>query len=149
EETTAAYIELDLAGERWDANVGLRLVKTQTTAQAWDAKILSVVEFGAFNYSAVYDEPSSVYQESEYTYALPTANFTWRCAGDLRLRRGAAKTMARPAVSQLAPTNTTESVSWGEFAQIYGGNAELEPYSAEQADASLEWYFAENSIANF
>ncbi|MDH7453801.1 TonB-dependent receptor [Luteimonas composti] len=148
EETTAAYIELDLAGERWDANVGLRLVKTQTTAQAWDARILDIVEFGAFNYSVVYDEPSSVYQESEYTYALPTANFTWRFTDDLQLRLGAAKTMARPAVSQLAPTNTTESVAWGEFTQIYGGNAELKPYSAEQADASLEWYFSENSIAN-
>nr|WP_238345792.1 TonB-dependent receptor [Luteimonas saliphila] len=149
EKTLASYIELDLSGDRWSGNAGLRLVKTRTTAQAWDARILSIVEFGAFNYSAVYDEPSSVYQESEYTYALPTANFTWRFTDDLQLRLGAAKTMARPAVSQLAPTNTTESVSWGEFTQIYGGNAELEPYSARQADASLEWYFAENSIANF
>ncbi|TYT27602.1 TonB-dependent receptor [Luteimonas viscosa] len=149
EKTLASYIELDLSGERWSGNVGLRLVKTRTTAQAWDAEILSIVEFGAFNYSAVYAEPSSVYQESEYTYALPTANFTWRFTDDLQLRLGAAKTMARPAVSQLAPTNTTESVAWGEFTQIYGGNAELEPYSAKQADASLEWYFAENSIANF
>src|SRR5690606_35822606 len=148
EKTLASYIELDLAGDRWDANVGLRLVKTRTTAQAWDAKILSIVEFGAFNYSAVYDEPSSVYQEAEYTYALPTANFIWRFTDELQLRLGAAKTMARPAVSQLAPTNTTESVSWGEFTQIYGGNADLKPYSAKQADASLEWYFSENSIAN-
>src|SRR5690606_35342151 len=149
EKTLASYIELDLAGDRWDANVGLRLVKTRTTAQAWDAKILSIVEFGAFNYSAVYDEPSSVYQESDYTFVLPTANFTWHFTDSLQLRLGAAKTMARPAVSQLAPTNTTESVSWGEFTQIYGGNAELKPYSARQADASLEWYFAENSIFNF
>lgn len=149
EKTLASYIELDLAGDRWDGNVGLRLVKTKTTAQAWDAQILSIIEFGAFNYTAVYDEPSSVYQEADYTYALPTANFTWHFTDDLQLRLGAAKTMARPAVSQLAPTNTTESVSWGEFTQIYGGNAELKPYSARQADASLEWYFAENSIANF
>lgn len=149
EKTNAAYIELDLAGDRWEGNAGLRLVKTQTTAQAWDAKILSIVEFGAFNYSAVYDEPSSVYQEAEYTYALPTANFTWHFTDELQLRLGAAKTMARPAVSQLAPTNTTESVSWGEFTQIYGGNAELKPYTARQGDVSLEWYFSENSIANF
>jgi len=149
EKTLASYIEFDLSGDRWDGNAGLRLVKTKTTAQAWDAQILSIVEFGAFNYSAVYDEPSSVYQESDYTFVLPTANFTWHFTDNLQLRLGAAKTMARPAVSQLAPTNTTESVSWGEFTQIYGGNAELKPYSARQADASLEWYFAENSIFNF
>lgn len=148
EKTTAGYIELDLGGERWDGNVGVRLVNTRTTAQAWDAHILSIVEFGAFNYTAVYDEPTEVYQEAEYTYVLPTANFTWHFTDDLQLRLGAARTMARPAVSQLAPTNTTESVSWGEFTQIYGGNAELKPYTANQADASLEWYFAENSIFN-
>jgi len=149
EKTDAGYIELDFAGDRWDGNLGLRLVKTRTSAQAWDARILRIIENGAFNYTAVYDEPTSVYQEAEYTYALPSANFTWHFTDDLQLRLGAAKTMARPAVSQLAPTNTTESVSWGEFTQIYGGNAELQPYSAKQGDASLEWYFSENSIANF
>ena len=56
--------------------------------------------------------------------------------------------MARPSVEQLAPTNTTESVSWGEFTQIYGGNADLKPYTAKQGDVSLEWYFDENSIVN-
>jgi iron complex outermembrane recepter protein len=64
------------------------------------------------------------------------------------LRAGVAKTMARPPVDQLAPTNTTESVSWGEFTQVYGGNVDLKPYAAKQGDLSLEWYFAEHSIAN-
>ena len=79
---------------------------------------------------------------------LPSANFTWHFTDALQLRLGAAKTMARPPVDQLAPTNTTESVSWGEFTQIYGGNVDLKPYSAAQGDMSLEWYFAEHSIAN-
>ena len=56
--------------------------------------------------------------------------------------------MARPPVDKLAPTNTTASVSWGEFTQIFGGNVDLQPYSAKQADISLEWYFSENSIFN-
>lgn len=149
EKTWSGYVELEMSSERWDANAGVRLVKTSTTAQAWDAKITSIVENGAWNYTATYAEPSSVYQTSDYTYALPSGNFTWHFSDDLMLRLGAAKTMARPAVSTLAPTNTTESVSWGEFTQIYGGNAELKPYTANQADASLEWYFAENSIFNF
>ncbi|RRN81121.1 TonB-dependent receptor [Pseudoxanthomonas sp. SGD-10] len=149
EKTWTGYVELEMAGERWDANAGVRLVKTRTTAQAWDAKITKIVENGAWNYTATYAEPSSIYQTSDYTYALPSANFSWHFSDDLLLRLGAAKTMARPAVSTLAPTNTTESVSWGEFTQIYGGNAELKPYTANQADASLEWYFAENSIFNF
>lgn len=148
EKTRAAYLQADLSGERWDGNIGLRLVNTRTTSEAWDAPIESITENGAFNYTANYADPTAVMQNAEYTYVLPAANFIWHFTDDLQLRLGAAKTMARPSVEQLAPTNTTESVSWGEFTQIYGGNAELKPFTAKQGDASLEWYFAEKSIFN-
>ena len=148
EKTMAGYLQADLSGERWDGNVGVRLVNTRTTSEAWDAQIESIVEYGAFNFTANYADPTPVRQDAEYTYALPAANFIWHFSDDLQLRLGAAKTMARPSVEQLAPTNTTESVSWGEFTQIYGGNADLKPYTAKQGDVSLEWYFDENSIVN-
>ena len=148
EKTLAAYAELVMSGERWDANAGVRLVKTRTTSQAWDAQIASLTELGAFNYTARYADPTPVDQKADYSYVLPTANFTWHFTDDLQLRLGAARTMARPPVDQLAPTSNTESVSWGEFTQIYGGNVDLKPYDARQADASLEWYFSENSIFN-
>ncbi|MDH5822676.1 TonB-dependent receptor [Luteimonas sp. RD2P54] len=148
EKTDSLWLQLEMSGERWNADAGVRMVKTSTTAQAWDAQILRIVENGAFNYTAAYDEPGEIRQDGEYTYYLPSGNFTWRFTDELQLRLGAAKTMARPPVNMLAPTNTTASVSWGEFTQIYGGNVDLKPYSARQADASLEWYFAENSIAN-
>ncbi|MBP2161605.1 MULTISPECIES: TonB-dependent receptor [Asticcacaulis] len=148
EKTWAGYVQANLTAERWTGNVGLRIVNTKTTAQAWDAKILEIIENGAFNYTAVYDDPSEVTQDSEETYLLPSFNLNYRFTEELRLRLGAARTMARPSVNMLAPTNTTESVSWGEFTQIYGGNAELKPYQADQFDASLEWYFARNSIFN-
>ena len=148
EKTTAIYIQADLGGERWSADAGVRFVKTKTTAQAWDAQILSITENGAFNYTAEYDDPTPISQNGDYDFVLPSANFTWRFTDDLQMRIGAAKTMARPPVDKLAPTNTTESVSWGEFTQVFGGNVELQPYSAKQADISVEWYFAENSIFN-
>lgn len=148
EETWAGYVQANLAGERWTGNVGMRLVQTRTSAQAWDAQIIEIIENGAFNYTAVYAAPTTVNQESDYTYLLPSANLNYRITEDLRLRLGAARTMARPSVEMLAPTNTTESVSWGEFTQIYSGNAELKPYSADQFDVSLEWYFGRNSIFN-
>jgi len=149
EESWAGFVQANLEGERWSGNVGLRVVKTKTNAQAWDAKILEIIENGAFNYTAVYDEPTSVTQKNDYTYVLPSFNFNYRFTEELRLRLGAAKTMARPSVETLAPTNTTESVSWGEFTQIYSGNAALKPYSAKQFDVSLEYYFRPNSVFNF
>ncbi|WP_224096340.1 TonB-dependent receptor [Pseudoxanthomonas sp. X-1] len=148
EKTASFYVQADLSGERWSGNVGVRVVSTNTTSQAWDAKITSITENGAFNYTATYADPTGISQKGSYTYVLPAANFVWHFSDDLQLRLGAAKTMARPSVEQLAPTSTTQSVSWGEFTQVYGGNVDLKPYSAKQGDASLEWYFSEHSIAN-
>ena len=149
EKTIATYLEADLSGTRWDGNVGVRLIKTRTTAQAWDAKILSITANGDFNFNAEYGAPTQINQEGDYTFVLPSANFVWHFRDDLQLRLGVAKTMARPSVETLAPTNTTESVSWGEFTQIYFGNVNLKPYSARQGDVSLEWYFSPKSILNF
>lgn len=148
EETWAGFVQANLSAERWSGNIGVRVVQTNTSAQAWDAKILEIIENGAFNYTAVYDDPTQITQDNDYTYVLPSINLNYRITEELRLRLGAAKTMARPSVETLAPTNTTESVSWGEFTQIYGGNAALKPYSAVQYDASLEYYFRPNSIFN-
>jgi iron complex outermembrane receptor protein len=148
EKTTSFFVQADFGGERWSADAGVRFVKTKTTAQAWDAPILSITENGPFNYTANYADPTEISQNGDYNFSLPSANFTWRFTDDLQIRLGAAKTMARPPVDKLAPTNTTASVSWGEFTQVYGGNVDLKPYSARQYDVSLEWYFSENSIFN-
>jgi TonB-dependent receptor len=148
EKTNAFYVQADMSGNHWEGDVGVRLVKTRTSAQAWDAKIISITENGEFNYTAKYADPTEINEDADYTYVLPSANLTWHFTDQLQLRLGAAKTMARPAVDQLAPTNTTESVSWGEFTQVYGGNVDLKPYTATQGDMSLEYYFADHSIAN-
>ena len=149
EKTTTAFVQADLSGDGWNADAGVRFVKTRTTSQAWDAKIVDIIENGAFNYTAVYAAPSVLQQESTYNFALPSVNFTWLITDALQLRLGAAKTMARPSVDKLAPTSTTNSISWGDFTQVFGGNANLKPYSARQADASLEWYYAKDSALTF
>jgi TonB-dependent receptor len=148
EKTWSGFAQANFSGDGWSGNVGLRMVHTTTKSQAWEAKITSIIENGAFNYSAVYAEPSVVTQTNDYTDFLPSVNVNYNIFDDLRLRLGAARTMARPSVEMLAPTSTTESVSWGDFTQVYGGNAELKPYSADQFDSSLEWYFDANSIMN-
>jgi iron complex outermembrane recepter protein len=148
EKTTAAYVQADLSGAQWSADVGLRLVHTRTTAQAWDARILSITQRNPFDFTVDYAPPTPIEQNGSYTFALPSTNFLWRFTNDLQLRLGAAKTMARPPVNALAPTNSTVSALYGDFTQVYGGNVNLKPYSAVQADASLEWYYAPKSIFN-
>jgi TonB-dependent receptor len=149
EKTWSGFAQANLSADSLSGNVGLRIIHTKTGSQAWEAKITNIIENGSFNYSAVYADPSVVTQNNDYTYFLPSVNVNYNIFDELRLRLGAARTMARPSVEMLAPTSTTESVSWGDFTQVFGGNAALKPYSADQFDSSLEWYFDSNSIMNF
>src|SRR4029079_17981932 len=107
EDTTALFIQADLGGERWNADVGVRLVHTDTRAQAWDAPILGITENGPFNYTAEYADPTPVEQDGDYDFVLPSANLTWHFTEDLQLRVGLATTMARPPVDMIEPTHTT------------------------------------------
>ncbi|MEP6502044.1 MAG: TonB-dependent receptor [Betaproteobacteria bacterium] len=148
ERTLSAYLEADLSGEDWSADAGVRFVNTRTTSLAWDAKIVDLVELDQFNYQATYGTPTQLTQNGNYTYALPSVNYVWHITKPLQLRLGAAKTMARPSVDKLAPTSTTQSVAWGDFTDVFGGNAKLKPYSALQFDASLEWYYSKESVVS-
>ncbi|MFL6695986.1 MAG: TonB-dependent receptor [Vitreoscilla sp.] len=148
ERTLATWLEADMSGDNWTADAGVRFVKTKTTSLAWDAKIVGLEEFNPFNYAVTYGDPTPLTQDGDYSYALPSANYVWHISSPLQLRLGAAKTMARPSVDKLAPTSTTQSVSWGDFTDVFGGNAKLKPYSAIQFDASLEYYYAKDSEVN-
>ncbi|MFN7127524.1 MAG: hypothetical protein ACK4OJ_00545 [Brevundimonas sp.] len=66
--------------------------------QAWVAQIFEIIKNGAFNYTAVYDDPTAITQDNDYTYVLPSINLNYRITEDLRLRLGAAKAWARPLV---------------------------------------------------
>ena len=78
EKTTSLYVQADLGGERWSADVGVRFGKTRTSAQAWDAEILSITENGPFNFTAEYADPTPVTQDGDYTFVLPSANLAWK-----------------------------------------------------------------------
>ena len=78
----------------------------------------------------------------EYTDVLPSANFSFDVKDDLVLRLAAGRVMARPDYAQMAGfTSLTESLLTAS-----GGNPKLDPYRANQYDATLEWYFAPQSI---
>ena len=76
--------------------VGLAPVPTQTPRRP-GMRRSRIVEFGAFNYSAVYYEPSSV-SRSPITLRPAYSNFTWRFPTTCN-SAGCGKTMARPRLS--------------------------------------------------
>jgi TonB-dependent receptor len=152
ENTTSAYFEADFSGSHWSGNAGVRLVHTATTASTAYNKIVSVTiadpSVPTSPADVVYSDATPTSSDGSYTYALPALNFTWRFSPELQLRLGAAETMARPSLNQLAPTRSDNALN-RVYEEYFDGNSALRPIRAWQADASLEWYYQPRSAVTF
>ena len=148
EKTISAYGEATLSGDSWNGNVGLRLIRTATTASTYVDNILSFTDSTPalttsapnINYSNAVPNSTS----GSYIKPLPSANFSDWLRKDLQLRLGVAEVIARPNLNQLAPTQTDGTIN--RVYEIYrSGNANLKPITAFQQDISLEWYYQPKS----
>lgn len=136
EETLAGYINADyeatLGWLRLDGNVGLRLVKTDTSSAG-----------------AVFSSDGTVVPltvQRSYTYKLPSFNLRAHLTEELQARFAYSQSIARPNFDQMS-TN----VSLGPATQTNpetgrpsgsSGNPFLRPIESDNFDATLEWYFA-------
>ena len=148
EKSLAAFAQANLAGDKWTGNVGLRLIKTRTRSSTSIDKILSIddptPDVATSSPNVTYSDPQATSQSGSYSMPLPSANFAYWLQPKLQLRLDAAQVMSRPALNQLAPTQTDQTIN-----RIYeiaiAGNPDLKPTKAWQQDLSLEWYYQPKS----
>jgi iron complex outermembrane receptor protein len=140
ESDIAGYALARLGGERWRANVGLRLAVTQENAYVniSDPKLLH----GSADITSSAFGPYYVdHVQHTYIDPLPSANFTFDLKPDLVLRLSAAEAISRPDYSALGGT-----VSLNDLALSgNGGNPNLKPVKSDNYNASLEWYYGKLS----
>lgn len=147
EKTTAAYAQLNLEGERWNGNVGLRLVKTSQDVLQYLAGGTTTTP-GAIQGSAFGIFTPQVVG-NDYTDVLPSANFKFDVTDDLVARFAVTKTLARPDYSALAgglslsPPNGPNDVGGGS-----SSNPNLKPIRSTNFDAALEWYYAPRALVS-
>jgi iron complex outermembrane recepter protein len=150
EKTVSGYLEGVFGATRWSGNVGLRVVHTTTTANTASAVPVSLwtpsnSASSVQTWNVQYGTSQPLGANGSYTLALPSLNLAyWVVMHRLQARLAVAQTMARPDLSQLAPTSTNNAEN-GTPELDYNGTAGLKPIRANQADLSLEWYYAANS----
>jgi iron complex outermembrane receptor protein len=132
EKAYAGYVMGEFAGEGWRGNVGVRVVKTDQTSTGFVQQ--SVMQPGFVSDAFGIFQPVS--PTRSYTDILPSANFSFDLTRDVVLRFAAARTMARPDYTDVAPT---VNLNVGSLTGS-GGNPNVDPYRANQFDLSLEWY---------
>lgn len=134
ERTLAGYGQFDYAlGDKVTGNIGLRVVRTNDTSSSVRLILTSSSSTGI--------EPYTV--KNNYTDVLPSFNLLYHAGGGLQFRAALAKTIARPALEDL--NAGFQAYNFGT-AQAYGGNPLLQPFRANQADLTAEYYFGKNDF---
>ena len=141
EKVKTGYVKLNIDTELMAmplrGNVGVQVVKTDqsSTAQtlrAWPFADLVPLTDG-----------------KKYTDYLPSLNLAWSLPNDQVVRFGAGKTLARARLDQLNAalevglTQQSTGTPYGN-----GGNAQLDPWRANQLDLSYEKYFAKTGYVS-
>jgi iron complex outermembrane recepter protein len=141
EKTYGGYVVGDFAGEGWRGNIGVRVVKTEQDAGGYIVDLAPGNNPGG-EVSNAFGAFERVDTNRSYTDILPSANFSFDVSEDIIVRFAAARTMARPDFTDVAPR---VALNAGALTGS-GGNPEIDPYRANQFDLSLEWYPAPGSI---
>ncbi len=141
EKTTALYGMAKLAGERWKGNAGLRVVRTRQEANYNEGADAAAPG------DTIYADPHNgdyirVQTSKTYTDLLPSANLSYEFTRNLVGRFSAARTMTRADYTDLAGAVSLN----GQNGTGSGGNPRLKPVRSSNFDASLEWYFAPQSL---
>jgi iron complex outermembrane receptor protein len=135
EKVAGGFAMANLKFGDWRGNAGLRLVRTNQIATG------NIVG-GAGEIQNAFGNFTHVSSDRSYTDVLPSLNLARNLSPQLIVRFAAARTMARPDFTDVSPRVTLNPGSLtGQ-----GGDPNIDPYRANQADVSLEWYHATNEV---
>ena len=152
EEAIAGYLQANFAfGDVIDGVIGLRAVRTKNQVDG-TSRVAQADPDGPGPRQAPPAVFTPVAIGQTYTDWLPNASLRWQIAPQLQLRLSAAQTRTRPTFGQLNPSATIGPVPTNcapiqsdPFACARtggGGNPFLQPFTSNNYDASLEYYFA-------
>ncbi|MEG3089773.1 TonB-dependent receptor [Sphingomonas sp. PB4P5] len=114
-------------------NIGLRVVRTETDSRS---TLVSQVEGQAT------PTLTPIKITNGFTDWLPNLNLTFKPSDKIQVRLGASRALSRPALDDL-------NAGFGYFnfgsPTAFGGNPLLEPFRANQLDATFEYYFDRDS----
>lgn len=145
EDVQAVYLNSVWESDRWSANFGVRIAKTETTSIGFGQEVTSIaVPPGDNQLRITLGDPMPIRRTSSYTNVLPSFNLKYDLSENQLLRFALSQTVTRPTVTSLG-TDNSFSGRVGS-AQSGGGNPDLEPFESTNLDISYEHYFSDLSF---
>lgn len=125
---------------------GVRVEQTDVSAAGSRAELVeegAIVDGVALEADTLFVTPVSI--DKDYTDVLPSLNIRYDVSDKIVARFGAFQSIIRPSFGKMAPRfiieENDDNERTGEF-----GNPDLDPYSASNFDATLEYYFSPEAV---
>lgn len=125
EKTFNAYAEATFEIDTFTLNTGVRFLRTKQTSGG--SQIVNGV-------------PSPISFTNNYTAFLPSMSARYEVADNVLLRASYSRSLTRPGLGALAPTETVNGVDEGGGTGTQG-NPNLEPFTSDNIDFGAEYYF--------
>jgi iron complex outermembrane receptor protein len=154
EETLATYIQANLESEFLSRPLrvegGVRLESTTTTSRGFEQTLVSLRFTDPTSMAPVYaDGGAQEYsEEASYDVLLPNISLKWDVSDDVVARFAAGRTIARPNINDLRSVRSIGDTRPQGAMTATSGNPNLKPYSADNLDLGVEWYYSELSYVS-
>ncbi|GEA11267.1 TonB-dependent receptor [Alteromonas sp. KUL49] len=153
ETTTAAFVSFDFVTDFNDmevrANVGLRYEETDVESYSINRPVVGFNWLTPLEMSKVFaDTEVSETLDGAYEHFLPNIDFSISFTDELVGRFAYSRTVARSDITAMFPaTSLNNHLATGPF-RASQGNPNLLPYSSDNIDISLEYYYDEGSYVS-
>lgn len=153
EETISAYVQSNFETEVYElplrVEAGLRFENTSLTSTGFEAVLEGLVFSDPTQMSAIYsDDILDTSTSSDYNVWLPNVALRLDITDDIVGRFAAGRTIARPNIGDLQATRNISSTRPQGAMTAGGGNPGLKPYTANNIDLGLEWYYGDLSYVS-
>lgn len=145
ENTFAGYVQANIDtmvfGRSLRGNLGVRYFNTSSRSIGNRSTVVVIANpDGTFDVDADSTVTVPVTENNEYGEFLPALNLNYNVAEDLFVRFAATRAISRPLFTELSSGIGVEDANDVDRIRIDVGNAQLEPFTSDQLDLSLEWY---------
>ena len=149
ENTLSFYLEMDFEGELAEmaisSTAGFRYESTDTEVNGTDEPVSVLTILDKTEMLAKYGAAQSINQQSDYDVILPNFSVKLEITDDLIARIAASRTLTRPTLDSMSPVTVITTTRQGGNLTSTSGNPALKPFTSDNLDLSLEWYYSDAS----
>jgi len=133
EKTGSGWAQMDMLFGAWTLIPGIRYVRTEQITDG----------FNVISANTPAEVITPVHFTKTYNGWLPSFSARYEVSDQVVLRAAWARTLSRPNLANLAPSETISGTRNGTGTR---GNPELDPYYAHNIDVGAEWYFSSEGL---